>query len=135
MVKQPLDGVARIVDGRAEVTLYLKVDPGGQHDIDRDGSAIQHTEDYASFRWRGQLFAFTATQRIIVKYLHDAYERGTPFVGQASLLEVAGASGQRLRDVFRHSVAWGSLIQNGILHGGAADTFCLVDPAMLEEVK
>jgi len=73
-----------------------------------------HSLDFRSARWFGVNHTFTANQAVCVKLLWEAWERGTPDVGDASLLEAAEVSeSQRLRDVFKGHPAWGAMILEG----------------------
>jgi hypothetical protein len=82
---------------------------GGGDDDDQD---VAHSDDFRSVRWFGQVYEFTTTQASCVKVLWEHWERGTPTVGQETILEAAGAGGDRLRDIFdkgKHP-AWGTMI-------------------------
>ena len=46
--------------------------------------------------------------------LWEAWENGTPVVGDGALLQKAGVGDkQRLRDVFKNHPAWGTMIVRG----------------------
>ncbi len=78
-------------------------------DDDRDTA---HAVDFRSVKWFGQGHVFTATQAACIKVLWEHWEQGTPAVGEQTILELAGAGGERLRDVFdkgKHP-AWNSMI-------------------------
>jgi hypothetical protein len=70
----------------------------------------RHSSDFRSVRWFGADYTFTPTQAAVVRQLWEAWEDGTPALGQETLLEGAGSTGDRLRDVFRGSPAWGTLV-------------------------
>jgi hypothetical protein len=70
----------------------------------------RHSPDYRSVHWFGCDYTFTPTQAAVIRQLWEAWEDGTPGVGQETLLEGAGSTGDRLRDVFRGSPAWGTLV-------------------------
>jgi hypothetical protein len=70
----------------------------------------RHSADYRSVHWFGCDYTFTPTQAAVIRQLWEAWEDGTPGVGQETLLEGAGSTGDRLRDVFRGSPAWGTLV-------------------------
>jgi hypothetical protein len=46
----------------------------------------------------------------MVKLLHDAYQHGTPAVGKATLLAAIEAETSRVRDSFKNSPLWGTLV-------------------------
>jgi len=73
---------------------------------------ISHADDFRSVRWYGTEYIFTPTQAACVRVLWEAWERGSPVVGQASILEAADSTGSRLRDVFEKGMhpAWGTMI-------------------------
>lgn len=83
-----------------------------------------HSEDYRSVRWYGQPYSFTALQAAVVKLLWEAWQGGTPEVGQAVLLEAAGSAGSRVRDLFRGHAAW----DDGAIGPGTRGTFRLYAP-------
>lgn len=55
-------------------------------------------------------FRQTGGQAAVVLALWEARETADPVVGEAELLRAAGSDGGRLRDLFRRSPAWGSLV-------------------------
>jgi hypothetical protein len=69
-----------------------------------------HSPDFRSVVWYGTTYHFTAMQAAVVRLLWEAHEAGSPEVGQAVLLETAGSAGNRVRDLFRNSTAWGEMI-------------------------
>jgi hypothetical protein len=80
-----------------------------------------HSPDYRSVSWDGRTYRLTAMQAAVVRMLWEAWEAGTPDVGQHTLLEAADSCADRLRDVFRHCQAWGTLV----VPGGSKGTFRL----------
>jgi hypothetical protein len=70
----------------------------------------RHSADFRSVHWFGADYTFTPTQAAIVRQLWEAWEDGTPGVGQETLLAGAGSEGSRLRDLFRAHAAMGSMI-------------------------
>lgn len=75
---------------------------------------IHHSADFHSVRWYGQNFTFTHQQAAVVTLLWQAWENGTPDLGQEHLLERSGSESGRLRDVFKESQgmhpAWGEMV-------------------------
>jgi hypothetical protein len=76
-----------------------------------------HSFDYRSVSWDGRTYRLTAMQAAVVRMLWEAWEAGAPDVGQATLMEAADSCGDRLRDVFRRSAAWGELVIAGETKG------------------
>ena len=76
-----------------------------------------HSPDFRSVRWRDKRFSFTANQAVVVKTLWESFEKGTPEVGDAYLLEATDSSANRLKDVFRKHGAWGAMIVEGQTKG------------------
>ena len=76
-------------------------------------SNTAHSPDFRSVRWFGTEFTFTTTQAACIKILWENWERGTPVISEVTILDEAGSSGDRLRDVFRKGKhpAWGPLIK------------------------
>jgi hypothetical protein len=73
-----------------------------------------HSPDFRSVHWYGFDYLFTPTQAACVKVLWEAWERGTPVMGNESIIEEAGSVGDRLRNVFKEKggmhPAWGWMI-------------------------
>jgi hypothetical protein len=74
------------------------------------GGSPRHSADFRSVHWFGADYTFTPTQAAVVRQLWEAWEDGTPGVGQETLLAGAGSEGSRLRDLFRGHAAMGSMI-------------------------
>jgi hypothetical protein len=74
----------------------------------------RHTEDFRSVHWFGTTYCFTEIQAQVVALLWEAWENGTPDVGQRTLRAQAQVQSDRLQDVFKdkgHShPAWGTMI-------------------------
>lgn len=89
------------------------------------GREIAHSDDFRSVRWFGREYSFTPQQAEIMKLLWEAYEAQTPDVDAALLLsDFSGSAAHRLRDVFRKSPAWGTMI----VRGGSRGTYRLSRP-------
>ncbi len=71
---------------------------------------FSHSPDYRSVNLRGKRFTFTAFQAEAVKELHNAFKNGTPDLSQATILSKIAAQSARLKDIFRGSNAWGSVV-------------------------
>lgn len=83
-----------------------------------------HSDDFRVVRWFGTTYYLTASQARIVSILWKNWERGTPDVGDTTLLEAARCETNRLRDIFGRSKAWNTLIVRGKTGGSHR----LVDP-------
>ena len=74
----------------------------------------RHSEDYHSVRWSGETYTFTHQQAAIVALLWQAWENGTPDLGQDYLLENSRSAAGRVRDIFKQREgqhpAWGTMI-------------------------
>lgn len=84
---------------------------------------IIFSDDFRSVRWHGNIYSFTANQAACVRLLLDHYQRGTPDVGDESLLAAADVSTERLLVVFRDHSAWGTMI----IPGGTRGTHRIAD--------
>lgn len=83
-----------------------------------------HSEDFRSIRWYGTPYSFTALQAAIIRILWEAWQKEAPEVGQGVLLETAGSTGSRVRDLFRAHPAW----DDGMIGPGSRGTFRLYAP-------
>lgn len=78
------------------------------------GSSPKHLSDFQLVYWPGLgTFSLGDKQARVVERLWEAWEEGRPGVKQAELLRAADSDGDRLRDLFRSSNAWGTLIIRG----------------------
>lgn len=121
----PGDMTVRSLDGCRK--LQLPLPSGGVPPATRQPGSqapARHSSDFRSVHWFGTDCTFTGTQAAVVRLLWEAWEDGTPEVSQATLLEAADSSTERLRDLFRDSLAWGTMIVPGAHRG----TFQLVAP-------
>jgi hypothetical protein len=86
----------------------------------------RHSVDFRHVHWYGNDCYFTPTQAACVRVLWEEWDRGTPEVGQDTILEHPGveAESKRLSDVFKGSPAWLTLI----VQGHTAGAYRLVDP-------
>ncbi len=97
-------------------------------DLAAEFSEAKHSTDYRSVLWHGTQYSFTAKQAACIKLLWEAWEQGTPDVGEATILEAADCDCVRLSDLYgrgnnRHP-AWGTIIQAGATKG----TYRLAEP-------
>lgn len=77
-----------------------------------------HSEGFRSVKWYGTEYRFTNMQGECVRVLWEEWARGTPEVSELTILDKAGSSGSRLRDVFkmankRMHPAWNTMICPG----------------------
>ena len=83
---------------------------GGDDRTDNTAHAI----DFRSVKWYGTEYTFSPTQAACVKILWDHWERGTPTVGEQTILVEVDSSGDRMRDIFKTKQdahpAWGTMI-------------------------
>ncbi|MCH7591785.1 MAG: hypothetical protein IH989_03245 [Planctomycetes bacterium] len=96
--------------------------PSGQEPKDArvpvpNSRPARHGPDFRSVHWYDIDYHFTGMQAAVVKVLWESLENGTPDVGDAKLLSLAGGSGDRLRDVFKDHPAWGTMIVDGKTKG------------------
>jgi hypothetical protein len=88
--------------------------------------SARHSLDFRSVHWFGANFTFSPTQAACMKVLWQAWENGTPELGQATILEhpEVEAESKRLVDVFKGHPAWGTILTKGTTNG----TFRLIKP-------
>jgi len=83
-----------------------------------DDGPFHHSPDFRSVSLNGQEFALTTSQAKVVECLWENYENRTPDVSQDYLIEtVLDSTQSRLKDVFKNSDAWGTLIAPGRTRG------------------
>ena len=83
----------------------------------RSSSGFVHSRDYRSLRYKGRQYTLTSRQAKVVEKLYQAYLNGTPEISQATILEDLGTPSSRLRDAFKRSGLWGTLVKPGSKRG------------------
>jgi hypothetical protein len=78
-----------------------------------------HSDDFRSVKWLGVQYFFSANQAPVVRVLWEHWKRGTPDVGDTTLLSAVDpeAPPSRLNALFRNNSAWGTLIVPGETKG------------------
>ncbi len=86
----------------------------------------RHSKDFRSVYWYGDDYTFSPAQAACVNVLWEAWENGTPELGQATILEhpEVEAESKRLVDLFKGHPAWGKMI----VKGKTAGAFRLAGP-------
>ena len=104
---RPLSNLLRLVD-----------DSDGQgQDLNSLSDQFTRSPDYRSVNLHGRQFFLTPLQAHVVRILHESFLRGSPDIGQHTLLEEIESTQKRLSHVFRRSDAWGELIVRGNTKG------------------
>jgi hypothetical protein len=130
-VPNPAEEMALNSDG-IDVTAWRNGQPFSIADSPppRTHASVSGNDDPAAFRigvdgravwFLGAEHVVTPRQAQVVQLLYDARTNRTPSLGQDYLLEQIGSPGARLRDLFRGSSLWGTLI----VRGGGKGTFRL----------
>ena len=78
-----------------------------------DNELIPHSDDYRCVLYNGKWHTLTTNQAIIVRILDQEYRHGRPQVASAKLLEAIGPRTSRVRDSFKKSPLWRTLIVKG----------------------
>jgi 7-cyano-7-deazaguanine synthase in queuosine biosynthesis len=86
----------------------------GKGGADAGSGGLRHSPDYRTVVWQGRELTLTLQQARVVQLLHEQPAQGTPEIGQAFILEHLDLTAtSRLRDVFRGSPAWRTLVTQG----------------------
>jgi hypothetical protein len=78
-----------------------------------DEAVFTHSDDYRSIRFNGKNHTVTHNQGEIIRILHEAFQRGTPCIGKAKLLDAVRSETSRVQDFFRGSPLWKTLVIGG----------------------
>jgi len=78
---------------------------------------FQHSDDSRSLVFEGEKHTLTSNQAQVVEILHDAHRSGIPDLGKHYILEKLGTPASRLRDTFKRSKLWRTLIVSGAKRG------------------
>jgi hypothetical protein len=84
---------------------------------DSRSSDARHSVDFRCVCLGCKEYTFSPTQARCVEIMWKASENGTPEMGQQAILEAAESRSTRLREVFKNSSAWGTLIVRGKKRG------------------
>ncbi len=78
-----------------------------------------HSDDFRSVNWFGTSYSFTANQAPVVRMLWENWDRGTPEVGNETLLMAVDpeAPPDKIPTLFRNSDAYGEMIRPGATKG------------------
>ncbi len=109
---------------------HLLPPPASDPDIDLSRQ-VTCSSDFRSINWYGTQYTFTPTQAACFRVLWESWQRGTPVLGERTILEQAESQSQRLIYLFdkgKHP-AWGDLIVPGPVKG----TFQLVSNRELNQ--
>jgi hypothetical protein len=79
--------------------------------------SFAHTNDYRSVGFDGQTHELTRNQATIIRVLHEAFQRGMPSVGRSTLMAAIESETGRVRDSFKNSPLWQTLIVSGMRKG------------------
>jgi len=77
----------------------------------------RHSEDFRSVHWFGADYQFTASQAACIEVLWQAWEAGTPELGQEFIVTEIDVQSERLVDLFKGHPAWGKMIVPGSTKG------------------
>lgn len=117
---------------RAETLAKMEINERESAHTEQVEKPLSHSLDYRSVRWGDKAFSFTAAQSHAVRALVEAYERGTPDIGQETLLiDCIDTTQEKLATVFRDNPAWGQMIITGATKG----TFRIADPPKKKNKK
>jgi hypothetical protein len=76
----------------------------------RETPIFTASEDYCSISYKGVSYTLTRKQSTIIKLLHKAHCNGTPALRKDYLLSAIESETGRVRDSFKGSALWGTLI-------------------------
>jgi hypothetical protein len=89
-----------------------------------NAETVRHSKDFASVRWFGTDYFFTASQGACIKVLFEAWRNDTPELRQETILNEAGLDSTSIKDLFKNHPAFGSMITPGSTKG----SFRLCEP-------
>src|SRR5262249_34563809 len=105
----------RVDDAMRRLRSALSKHPRSPSSQTITGLGGTHSVDFRSVTWNECSYSFTATQAACVKVLWVNFQKKTPDVHAATILEEAESSSTRLRDVFKRGThpAWKKMIVPG----------------------
>jgi hypothetical protein len=75
-----------------------------------EGDTFSASEDYRSVRFKGEPYATTRYQAIMIRVMHEAHITGHPDVGAAKLLQAIENETSDVRNTFKKSPLWRTLV-------------------------
>lgn len=95
-----------------------EVEIGNETQLDeKPSTGFDHSSDFRSVKYNDQTYTLSRNQAYVVEILFDAYQRGFPDVGKDFILQKIESTNTRLRDLFRSSGLWNTLIVSGKKRG------------------
>jgi hypothetical protein len=85
--------------------------------VDHWDMLLTYSDNFRYIRWQGYSFTLSNRQADVVRILYRSYENGIPEVPDKDICKELGTSESRLRDTFRKSKVWGTLIVKGTKPG------------------
>ena len=108
----PAEGPRDIGDVQSSTSRQRR---GREHNAESE--TLVHSPCYTSVRWNDEEFHFSGMQASVVRLLHENYQRGVGEMSEHALLAEIESKSGRLRDLFRRSGAWETLIVRGERRG------------------
>jgi hypothetical protein len=109
--------LVRFAEGSARFAAEIASDEPQSRRATEPTLQFDHTSDYRCICFRGTPYSLTHNQAIIVKILHEACPRRFPEVAKRKLLEGIQSETSRVRDSFKGSPLWGTLVMGGSKKG------------------
>ena len=83
----------------------------GDANAGRRQGPFTHSTDFAEVTLNGQVYLFTGyIQRNVVRILHEAAGNNQPWLSGKAVLDQAGSTDMKMRNLFRRHPSWGTLI-------------------------
>ena len=94
--------------------------------MDAEFPSVSHSPDFRSVKWFGSQYSFTVNQAPVIRLLYENYQKGTPDVGDETLLLSVDSTSPpaRLSTLFRDNPAWKKKM---IVAGGSKGSHRLAD--------
>src|SRR5690242_15312261 len=89
----------------------------GEPEAENQPSGFRASPDYRSIEFKGKQYVLTLGQAQVVQMLDESRKSGTPCLGQDYILEKLETPASRLRDTFKTSPLWRTLIVRGEKRG------------------
>lgn len=93
-----------------EIPVFVENDEKVDHLGESATSGFKHSDDYSSIIFNGEEYTLTPLQAEAVKILHRNHMNGTPSLTHAYILEEIGYKGKSMKDIFKNSGLWNTLI-------------------------
>jgi len=85
--------------------------------VNDEKNSFKHSQDFRSITWKGKTYYLKPKAAEVVQFLYESHLNGTPELNKHTILEEIDSEGKRLRDIFKGTGVWRTLVVPGKTQG------------------